>query len=292
MNNAKEKLYVTAKNHNMNNRKIWLITGASKGIGLLLAKTLLSQGYQVAATSRNSAQLRSMIGEETEFFLPLQMDLTNYHSVREAADKAIAYFGALDVVVNNAGFAYVGSIEELSDQEFRTALDVNLFGAVNVIRAVMPTLRKQHSGHVINIASAGGYVAVGNIGSYAASKYAMVGLTEAFAQEAAPLGVKATVLLPGSFRTGFLEEGSLTYANNPIKEYNSSKTLHAMSERAGTQPGDPQKLVAELIKLAHLENPPVHLILGPDSYKLIMEKRAKDLEEFEAYEEISMSTNL
>jgi len=275
----------------MNNRNVWFITGASKGMGLLLVKLLLSNGHKVAATSRNVQQLKSTIGEQTDYFLPLETDLTKYDSVKESVDYAIAYFGTLDVVVNNAGFAFVGSLEELTDTEFRAALDVNLFGAVNVIRASMPHLRKHRNGHVINIASAGGYVAVANLGSYAASKYAMVGLTEALAHEVASLGVKATVLLPGSFRTTFLEEGSLTYTKNPIGEYGSNKTLQGMSVRAGTQPGDPQKLALEVIDLARLENPPVHLILGPDSYKLIMDKRAADLKEFEIYKDISMSTN-
>jgi len=229
-------------------------------MGLLLAKLLLSQGHKVAATSRNIQQLKSTIGGQTDYFIPLETDLTKYDSVKESVDHAITHFGNLDVVVNNAGFAFVGSLEELTDAEFRTALDVNLFGTVNVIRATMPHLRRQQNGHIINIASAGGYVAVANLGSYAASKYAMVGLTEALAQEVAPLGVKATVLLPGSFRTNFLEEGSLTYTKNPIKEYGSDKTLQGMSVRAGTQPGDPEKLVKELINLAKLENPPVHLI--------------------------------
>ncbi|OKS88778.1 SDR family NAD(P)-dependent oxidoreductase [Mucilaginibacter polytrichastri] len=276
----------------MNNQKIWFITGASKGMGLLLAKLLLSQGYQVAATSRKAEQLIAGIGAKSDDFLPLAMDLTDSDSVKAAIDQAIAHFGGLHVVVNNAGFAFVGSIEELTDAEFRTALDVNLFGTVNVIRAAMPQLRTQGSGHIINIASAGGYVAVANVASYAASKYAMVGLTEALAQEIAPFNVKATVLLPGSFRTNFLEEGSLTYTKHPIDGYASDKTVQGMSARAGKQPGDPQKLVAEIINLAKLENPPVHLILGPDSYKLIMDKRAKDLEEFEAYKNVTMSTNL
>lgn len=276
----------------MKDQKIWFITGASKGMGLLLAKLLLREGHKVAATSRNIEQLQTSIGNESNYFLPLKTDLTKHEGVEESVDKTIAHFGGLDIVVNNAGFAFVGSLEELTDAEFRAALDVNLFGTVNVIRAAMPQLRKQRTGHIINIASAGGYVAVANVGSYAASKYAMVGLTEALVQEIAPFNVKATVLLPGSFRTNFLEEGSLTYTKNSIEEYNSSKTLQGMSVRAGTQPGDPEKLVAEIVNLAKLENPPVHLILGPDSYKLIMNKREKDMKEFEAFKEITMSTNL
>ncbi|WP_080059352.1 SDR family NAD(P)-dependent oxidoreductase [Spirosoma aerolatum] len=272
--------------------KTWFITGASKGMGLALVKLLLAKGHAVAATSRNKQAMSRQIHGYTETFLPLEMDLTAEESVQNAIQQTVETFGRLDVVVNNAGFAYVGSLEEMTDQEFRYALDVNLFGTVNVIRAAMPYLRQQRSGHIINIASAGGYVAVANLGSYAASKFAMVGLTESLAAEIKPLGVYATVVLPGSFRTQFLEDGSLTYVKTPIAEYGSEKTLDGMSKRAGTQPGDPDKLVAQLVRLADYQTPPVHLILGPDSYRMIMEKRDRDLAEFEAYKETTMSTNL
>lgn len=272
--------------------KVWFVTGASKGMGLALVKLLLKKGHVVAATSRNAQAMSRQLSEYTETFLPLEMDLTSDESVRKAIQLAVEKFGRLDVVVNNAGFAYVGSLEEMTDDEFRYALDINLFGSVSVIRAAMPYLRQQRSGHIINIASAGGYVAVANLGSYAASKFAMVGLTESLAAEIKHLGIYATVVLPGSFRTRFLEEGSLTHVKTPIAAYNSVQTLEGMSKRAETQPGDPDKLVAALVKLADEEAPPVHLILGPDSYHMIMEKRDRDLVEFEAYKETTMSTNL
>ena len=267
---------------NKNNHKVWFITGASKGMGLVLVKLLLSKGNKVAATSRNAEDLKAKITENTEHFLPLQVDLTSDDSVKSAVKQTVEHFGNLDVVVNNAGYALVGSIEELTDKEFRQALDVNLFGTVNVIRAAAPYLRKQRSGHIINISSAGGYVAMANIGSYHASKFAIVGITEALALEMKAFNVKATVLLPGSFRTSFLEEGSLNSIEHRIEEYKSEQTFAGMSVRAGTQPGDPDKLAAELIRLGESENPPVHLILGPDSYQWIMNKRAADQEEFEA----------
>ncbi|WP_158800243.1 SDR family oxidoreductase [Pedobacter sp. L105] len=273
------------------NKKVWFVTGASKGMGLSLVKSLLSKGYKVAATSRNIADLTAKVTEFTEHFLPLKVDLTSDESVKEAVKQTVDKFGKLDVIVNNAGYALVGSFEELTDKEFRQALDVNLFGTVNVIRSAMPYLRKQRSGHIINISSAGGYVALANVGSYAASKFALVGITEALALEVKSFGVKATVLLPGSFRTNFLEEGSLSSGDHRIEEYGSDKTLEGMSVRAGTQPGDPDKLVTEVIRLGENENPPVHLILGPDSYKWITDKKAADIAEFEAYKEITLSTN-
>lgn len=276
----------------MDHQKIWFVTGASKGMGLLLTKLLLEKGHKVAATSRNTDSLESNLGMESDHFLPLGLDITNSEDVKGAINQTIKYFGGLDVAVNNVGFSFIGSLEELTDEEFRKALDVNLFGTVNVIRAAMAQFRKQHSGHIINIASAAGYIAGANIGSYVTSKFAMVGLTESLALEAAHLNVKATVVLPGSFRTSFLNEGSLMYTKHPIDEYNSNQTFQSFSVRAGTQPGDPKKLVAALLNLADMKNPPVHLIVGPDSYNMITDKLVKNLEEFEAYKSISMSTNL
>ncbi|MFA6060598.1 MAG: SDR family oxidoreductase [Taibaiella sp.] len=276
----------------MDNQKIWFVTGASKGMGLLLTKILLEKGNKVAATSRNSDLLKSNVGIESDHFLPLALDITNSEAVKQAISQTIEYFGGLDVAVNNAGFSFIGSLEELTDEEFRKALDVNLFGMVNVIRASMAQFRKQRSGRIINIASAAGYIAGPNIGSYVASKFAIVGLTEALALEAIRLNIKPTVVLPGSFRTNFLDDGSLNYVKNPIPDYESVNTYNSYAERAGKQPGDPEKLVAELVNLANMENPPVHLILGPDSFKMIMDKRARDLEEFEAFKKISLSTDL
>lgn len=276
----------------MEKQKSWFVTGASKGMGLLLTKLLLDKGEKVAATSRNTNQLKQSVGVESENFLPIKLDITNSEDVKKAINETVEHFGGLDVAVNNAGFSYIGSLEELTDDEFRKALDVNLVGTVNVIRASMAQFRKQRSGHIINIASAAGYIAGAHIGSYVTSKFAMVGLTESLALEIAPLNVKATVVLPGSFRTNFLDEGSLTYTKHRIEEYDSDKTFQSYSGRAGTQPGDPKKLVTELFNLANMENPPVHLILGADSFKMITDKMAKNLEEFEVYKHISASTNL
>lgn len=276
----------------MINQKVWFITGASKGMGLILTKLLLEQGYKVAATSRDVAALQLNVGTESADFLPIELDITNSNDVKLAIEQAVNYFGGLDVAVNNAGFSYIGSLEELSDQEFRKVLDVNLFATVNVIRASMAQFRKQRAGRIINIASTAGYIAGPNIGSYVSSKFAVVGLTEALALEAKHLNIKPTVVLPGSFRTNFLNEDSLHYAKNPISDYESGTTYKSYADRAGQQPGDPEKLAKELLNLANIENPPVHLILGSDSFKMIMDKRDKDLEEFEAFKKISLSTNL
>ena len=195
----------------MQNTTVWFVTGASKGLGLALVRVLLSSGYRVAATSRSVAELERVVGAQPGL-LPLQVDLTKEGSVKEAVGKAVEAFGRLDVVVNNAGYSLFGSMEEVSEAEFRQSLDVNLVGPVNVIRAVMPFLREQRSGHVINISSLAGCKGYGNAASYCTAKFALVGLSESLAEEVKTFGIKVTVVAPGYFRTSFLEKGSLVIA--------------------------------------------------------------------------------
>lgn len=275
----------------MSNQKVWFITGASKGLGLALAKLVLSNGDKVVATSRSIKDLEEQIGEPDGNFLPLKVDITSDEDVRHAIEQSIAYFGKLDVVVNNAGYSLVGSMEEMSDQEFRATLDVNLFGTVNVIRNVMPYLREQHSGHIINISSNAGYVGFANATSYNAAKFAVVGLSEALAQEVSAFGVKVTLVAPGQFRTSFMEKGSMAYAKNRIDVYGLDKAEETWSSFSGQQIGDPEKLVRILTEVVAMENPPVRLLLGPDTYHLVKEHREKEAIEFELWKDLTLSTN-
>jgi NAD(P)-dependent dehydrogenase (short-subunit alcohol dehydrogenase family) len=204
----------------MDTQKIWLVTGASKGLGLSLVQKLLSEGYKVAATSRNLTDLN---GESTDF-LPLQVDILNEQSVVDAVASTITKFGKIDVLVNNAGYGQIGTLEELSDDEARKNFDVNVFGSLNTIRAVMPHLRSQRSGAIFNISSVGGFT--GNFpgwGIYCATKFAMAGFTESLSAEVKEFNISATVVYPGYFRTNFLKEGSLTLAKNPIAEYTGAR---------------------------------------------------------------------
>jgi NAD(P)-dependent dehydrogenase (short-subunit alcohol dehydrogenase family) len=272
-------------------KKVWFITGASKGFGFALVKLLLSNGNRVAATSRNAADIERQIVENRENLLPLTVDITNEESVKTAIDQTIEKFGRLDVVVNNAGYGLLGSLEEVTGQEFRQSMEVNVFGTVHVIRAVMPYLRAQGSGHIFNISSSGGYYGVGNGGSYTAAKFAVVGLSEALAQEAKAFGVKVTVVAPGYFRTSFLDKGSIRITNNRVKEYNTDQLEETLKQMEGNQPGDPDKLVAALVGLAEEPNPPVHLLMGPDAYQAVSDKRKLENEEFETWKHITLSTN-
>lgn len=275
----------------MKKQKVWLITGASKGMGLEVAKTVLANGDKVIATSRNLAEQIKNIGEAGENFLPLKVDITNEAEVKSAVEKGIETFGSIDVVLNNAGYYLVGSMEEISDEEFRKTMDVNVFGMTNVIRQTMPYLRKQQSGHIINISSSMGYVGYANTGSYNASKFAVIGLSEALAQEVKPFGIHVTVVAPGMFRTNFMSDTTLAIAQNKIEVYGVEEHSKMLKSFDGNQPGDPQKLAKVLFDISNLMEPPLHLPLGTDSYQSIIEHRKKEALELEQWKELSLSTN-
>lgn len=273
----------------MSNQKVWFITGASKGLGLILTQMLLSNGDIVIATSRNVDDLKKSIAQDEGSFLPLKVDITSDKQVKVAVDKSIEKFGKIDVVVNNAGYSLVGSMEEMSDEEFRATIDVNLFGTVNVIRNVVPYLRKQQSGHVINISSGSGYSGNAKAASYNAAKFAVIGLTEGFSKEINEFGVKTTVVAPGQFRTEFMD--SLQYVKKRIDVYEIDKAEELWSSFSGQQIGDPKKLAQIIIEIAAMENPPLHLLVGTDVYDSIINKRKAELEEMKKWEHLTLSTN-
>jgi len=277
----------------MSTQKTWFITGASKGLGLSLVKQLLKLGHQVAATSRSLDDLNSAVGENNTNFLALTADLKTATSVNKAVNAAIARFGKLDVVVNNAGYGQAGSLEELSDKESRDNFDINVFGALNVIRSVMPHLRKQGSGHILNISSIAGFIGTfPGFGIYCATKFALNGLTESLATEVKPFGVHVTLVQPGYFRTSFLTTDSLRVPANEIAEYKEVRdvqTLH-QNEINGNQPGDPEKAAAVMIKIANDQNPPLHLFLGEDAYNLAYAKIDAVKSELEAWKADTIST--
>jgi NAD(P)-dependent dehydrogenase (short-subunit alcohol dehydrogenase family) len=277
----------------METTKVWLVTGASKGLGLALVKSLLQQNMRVAATSRNLQSLVSAIGEESEQFLPLQLDITDSDSVKSVIEKATLHFGKIDVVVNNAGYGQLGTLEELSDTEARENFDVNVFGPLNVIRHVMPYLRKQKSGHIFNIASVGGFL--GNFpgwGIYCSTKFAMAGFSEGLAEEVKEFGVHVTIVYPGYFRTEFLTSGSLRTPGESIEEYTAarhSEKTH-LNQIDGNQPNDPEKAADVLIGIAGQPNPPVHLLLGVDAYDLLQQKTDMITQDAEKWKSYTIST--
>ncbi|CCH54010.1 short-chain dehydrogenase/reductase SDR [Fibrisoma limi BUZ 3] len=277
----------------MSTQKVWFVTGASKGLGLSLVKQLIDKGYRVAATSRNADDLRRAVPADSAQLLPLQVDLKTEASVREAIQATVQHFGRIDVVVNNAGYGMAGSIEELTDQEARENFDINVFGTLNVIRSVMPQLRSQQAGHIINIASIGGFFgSFPGFGIYCATKFAVEGLSESLAAEVKPFGVNVTVVEPGYFRTEFLTTGSLAVPANPINAYESVRATQQAHqfEINGNQPGDPEKAVAALIQLAAEPNPPLHLFLGQDAYDLAYVKIKAMQDDLETWKHVTVAT--
>jgi NAD(P)-dependent dehydrogenase (short-subunit alcohol dehydrogenase family) len=274
------------------NNKVWFVTGASKGFGLALVKLLLASGYKVAATSRNADELEKQVGGTKENFLAMKVNIASDQEVKDALKQTVETFGRLDVLVNNAGYVIYGTLEELSEKEFRQSIEVNLFGTVNTIRNAMPYLRKQKSGHIINFSSIGGYRGYGSDAAYSSVKFAIIGLSESLAEEVKQLGVKVTVVAPGFFRTSFLDKGADMYAKNRIAEYNTAEVEAWMQRMAGKQQGDPQKAVRLLVEITLEKNPPLHLILGPDAYQIKVEKAKADEEEVEKWKSLTFSTNL
>ncbi|MFD0766835.1 SDR family NAD(P)-dependent oxidoreductase [Mucilaginibacter lutimaris] len=278
----------------MKTQKVWFVTGASKGLGLSLVKRLLSEGYKVAATSRNIDALREEVGHTGDEFLPLSVNLTSNESVATTVAGILAKFGTIDVVVNNAGYGQLGTLEELTDEEARKNFDVNVFGSLNVIRNVMPVFREKRSGAFFNISSIAGFLGTfPGWGIYNATKFAVAGFTEALSAEIKSMGISATIVYPGYFKTNFLLEGSLNTAANPIAEYKEARDLEVIHNEQiiGNQPGDPEKAAAAFIHIAELEERPLHLFLGSDSFGMANGKIQAVQHDLAAFENISKSTD-
>jgi NAD(P)-dependent dehydrogenase (short-subunit alcohol dehydrogenase family) len=273
--------------------KVWFITGASKGLGLALVKKLLEAGYKVAATSRNIGDLQQAVKADSKTFLPLAMNITDESSVEKGIKETVKQFGSIDVVVNNAGYGLAGALEELSDTETRENFNINVFGSLNVIRQVLPYLRKQQSGHVFNIASIGGFTAAfPGFGIYCATKFAMHGFSEALAEEVKPFGIHVTIVSPGYFRTNFLDS-SLAVPAHELKEYQLVRDIQHTHQNNynGNQPGDPDKAAAVMIDVAEQKAPPLHLFLGKDAYELAAVKINSVQQDMVSVKALATSTN-
>lgn len=277
----------------METKKVWFVTGASKGLGFELVKKLLSEGFRVAATSRTVASLVASFGETSENFLPLAMNITDNEDVKLSLAKTVEHFGNVDVIVNNAGYGQLGTLEELTDEEAKANFEVNVFGSLNVIRNAMPYLREQQSGNIFNISSIGGYA--GNFpgwGIYCSTKFAVAGFTEALAEEARPFGIHATVVYPGYFRTDFLTQDSAKTPARSIEAYESARNSEQahLNEINGNQPNDPVKAADALIALSKEQNPPVHFLLGIETQEFLNHKIDAITNDAKAWEHLTNST--
>ncbi|ALP67397.1 oxidoreductase [Paraburkholderia caribensis] len=273
-------------------KRVWFITGASRGLGALMAEAALADGNAVVATGRNAAAIVERLGESPAL-LPVALDVTSEAQAKAAVEAAVEKFGRIDVLINNAGFGLLAAVEESSDADVRRMYDTNVFGLLNVTRAVLPVMRKQRSGHVINMSSIGGYRSGAGFGVYCSTKFAVEGITEALHAELKPLGIHATVVEPGYFRTDFLDGSSLVVGKEIIGDYDetSGNVRRFAVGMNHNQPGDPQKLATALVTLVDAQTPPLRLALGTDTLKAIAEKNEYVTTETEAWKTLSASTD-
>jgi NAD(P)-dependent dehydrogenase (short-subunit alcohol dehydrogenase family) len=271
--------------------RVWFITGASRGFGALIAAEALAAGDAVIATARSPISVTDRIGDHPNL-LAVALDVTREDQAREAVAAGLERFGRVDVLVNNAGYGLLGAVEEATGPEVEKLFTTNVFGLLGVTRAVLPQMRRQRSGHVINFSSIGGYGASVGFGVYCATKFAVEGITEALAGEVGPLGIKVTVVEPGYFRTDFLDNQSLSVSTE-IADY--AETVGAVRKLAASishaQPGNPAKLATALLALVKAEEPPLRLALGSDTVALIERKNAAVAKELDAWHALSLSTD-
>ncbi|MFE5690805.1 oxidoreductase [Streptomyces sp. NPDC056512] len=273
---------------------VWFITGASRGLGAEIVREALARGHEVVATARDAEAVRRAFPDASDALLAVDLDVTVEATIRAAVDAALARFGRIDVLVNNAGRGLLGAVEEVTDEAVRAAFDINVFGVLSTLRAALPTLRAQRSGHVINISSVGGFATAPGVGLYGATKFAVEGITEALHGELAPLGVHVTVVEPGGFRTDFLDASSLYTEPRLIDDYapTAGTTRKALADANHRQPGDPAKAAAAVVGLAEAPEPPLRLVLGADAVARVEAKLGLVARELDRHRALAMSTDL
>ncbi|MGO4451425.1 oxidoreductase [Phyllobacterium sp. TAF24] len=272
--------------------KVWLITGSANGLGRSIAEAVLNSGASLVATARNTATLADLKERFGDRILIVPLDVTNADAAHAAVKQAVDTFGRLDVLVNNAGYGQVSPFEQTDERDFYAQIDTNFFGVVNLIRAALPVMRGQRSGHIINISSVGGRTGTPGLSAYQSAKWAVGGLTEVLAQEVAPFGVKVIAVEPGGMRTNW---GSTARNNIPtlLPEYEASVGALTKILRAyvGNEVGDPEKISQVIIDLAEQETLPAHLLLGNDALYVFNEAEARRTKAAAEWEHVSRSTD-
>ncbi|MBB6486516.1 oxidoreductase [Rhizobium lusitanum] len=272
--------------------KLFLITGVSSGFGRAFAEAALAAGHRVVGTVRNAdgkADFEVIAPERAKAVL---LDVTDFDAIEPAVARIEAETGPIDVLINNAGYGHEGMLEESPLGEMRRQFDVNVFGAVAMIKAVLPFMRRRRAGHIINITSMGGFITMPGIAYYCGSKFALEGISEVLAKEVKGFGIDVTAVAPGSFRTDWAGR-SMVRSGRSIADYDElfDPIRKAREEKSGNQAGDPHKAAAAILALVASENPPVHLLLGTDALNLVRGKLAAFSEEIAAWEDLTRSTD-
>ncbi|AVH34372.1 short-chain dehydrogenase/reductase [Vibrio fluvialis] len=273
--------------------RIWFVTGATRGMGTDIVKAALNQGDHVVATGRDLDRLREVFADvPAERIALVELDVTNEAQAQAAVKQAVTRFGRIDVLVNNAGFCLLGRFEEASAQQIEMQFATNVFGMANVLRAVLPVMRKQAQGRILNMSSIAGVKAVANATFYSASKYAVEGMTLALVDEVAPLGIQVTVIEPGFFRTEFLNDRSAQYGETHIDDYQPyghARDLLAAAD--GQQQGDPAKLAEVIVRVVDLDKQPRQLLIGNDAIDFVMPSLEARIQETHQFASLTASTD-
>ena len=272
------------------NAPVWLITGCSTGFGRELVRAVVRHGHRVVATARHQASLEEFTGNPA--VLTAALDVTTPQDIADAVREAERRFGRIDVLVNNAGYGYLSAVEEGEDDEVRAMFEANVFGLVNVTKAVLPGMRARRRGHIVNISSMGGLIGFPGIGYYNATKFAVEGLSEALAKECAPLGIRVTVVEPGPFRTDWGGR-SLKVPKTAIPDYaeTAGARRSAIQGYSGQQPGDPVRAAAAIIAAVEAPQPPLHLLLGRVAYDGVAAKLKAFADEMQAWRDVSLGAD-
>ncbi|KHL24284.1 short-chain dehydrogenase [Croceibacterium mercuriale] len=272
--------------------KVWFVTGANSGIGASVVKAALASGDSVVATGRSMDKLRSAFADaENERLALVQLDVTDRQQADRAIDEAVARFGRIDVLVNNAGNAVLGNFEDFTAADFEKQLAPNLYGVINLMQAALPVMRKQRRGHIINISSVAGGTGQNQTSAYSAAKFAVEGLSMSVAQEVEKFGIHLTIVEPGFFRTRLLDQGSVSYVETRIEDYAGASARDTWSQYDGAQPGDPDKLGQALVTIAAMDKPLKLFLAGSDAIAVltpVVEERLKAIKDNEA---LSRSTD-
>ena len=275
-----------------NNEPTWLITGASSGLGRAIAEAALERGYNVVATARSKTALADIAGSGSGRLFTARLDVTDKQTIRSAVSEAEQQFGGIDVLVNAAGYGYLAAVEEGEDDGIRAQFETNVFGLLDVTKAVLPTMRARRRGMIINLSSLGGLVAFGATGYYHATKFAVEALSESLSHEVAPLGIKVMIVEPGAFRTDWAGR-SMVESSLSIEDYKETAGQRRLATRAvsGNQPGDPEKAAAAIIDAAQAEQPPLRLLLGGSALKVAYDRLDKLRENFDAWAHVTTAVD-